>query len=414
MTALPDPARQPGDAVRADVLRADSARGGDVAERSEPSYDELRAILRLAPIGIGIVDLEGHTILTNDALRDMLGYSEQEFATQHWESFTHPDDVARNLELFGELTSGRSDRFEMDKRFVAADGSLVWGRLTVSLLRDDDGAPRLAIGMTENITERHHLEEQLREAEETFRLLVEESPGVVYVARLDLDQPWRYISPRLEKLLGVTADQWLARPALWYELMAEEDRPRIEEELDRVTASGSAGPFVLHYRMHHRDGRVWWIRDEFQILREEEHGEPVYRGVFIDITREKELEADLERQATHDPLTGLANRDLFAARVAERLDADVASGVTGRALGHHAVILVDLDDFKTINDSLGHAVAGAASARVSVRSGVPVRSSGAECRGEEPARSTARLNPTRSAAPAMDRATRPRDGHRAT
>jgi diguanylate cyclase (GGDEF)-like protein/PAS domain S-box-containing protein len=318
---------------------------------SAATYEDLRAIVRLAPVGIGIVDLAGRTILTNDALREMLGYSEEEFASLHWEHFTHPGDVARNLELFAEMTSGRSDRFEMDKRFIARDGSTVWARLTVSLLRDDAGAPRLAIGMTENITERHRLADQLREAEETFRLLVEESPGVVYVAYLDLERPWRYISPRLEKLVGIAADEWLARPELWYGLMPAEDRVRVHREIGAISAGCDGGPHVLHYRMRHRDGRERWIRDEFRVLRDPD-GERVFRGVLVDVTREKELEADLARQATHDPLTGLANRDLFASRLETRLAADRAAGGPKR---HHAVVLVDLDDFKTINDSLGHA-----------------------------------------------------------
>jgi diguanylate cyclase (GGDEF)-like protein/PAS domain S-box-containing protein len=324
--------------------------GGLLGHEGTATYEELRAIVELAPVGIGVVDLEGHTVLTNDVLRRMLGYTVEEFASLHWEHFTHPDDVARNLELFDEMTAGRSDRFELDKRFVARNGSLVWGRLTVSLLRDADGEPALAIGMTENITERWHLEEQLREAETTFRLLVEESPGVVYVAQLDLTLPWRYISPRVEKLLGISAEEWLGNPHLWWDRMDVRDRGIVERQLEALLASGESGPHVLHYRMHRRDGETRWIRDEFRVV-EDADGALVFRGVLIDVTREKRLEEDLERQATHDPLTGLANRDLFADRIAHRL----ATSDRDRAAGHHAVILVDLDDFKTVNDSLGHA-----------------------------------------------------------
>ena len=221
---------------------------------------ELRAILELAPIAIGIVDLEGRTVLTNDALRDLLGYSEEEFATLHWEAFTHPDDAAENQALFDEMVAGRLDRFELDKRYLHRDGHLVRGRLMAKLLRDDDGAPSHAIGLTEDVTARYELEEQLRHAEETYRLLVEESPAVVYVAQLDLSQPWVYVSPRLERLLGVPAEEWMAGPDLWWELMAPEDQPRIERLLEDATEqavrTGGGDPQVLHYRMRHRDGRL--------------------------------------------------------------------------------------------------------------------------------------------------------------
>ncbi|MCC5947754.1 MAG: GGDEF domain-containing protein [Nitriliruptoraceae bacterium] len=121
----------------------------------------LREIVRLAPIGIGIVDLEGHTVLTNDALSGMLGYSPEEFATQTFDHFTHPDDIARNLVLFDEMVAGERDAFEMDKRFIHRDGHLVWGRLQVSLLRDEHGEPAYAIGMLLDITEQRRLSEEL-------------------------------------------------------------------------------------------------------------------------------------------------------------------------------------------------------------------------------------------------------------
>lgn len=123
--------------------------------------ERLRAIVRLAPIGIGIVDLDGHTVLSNDALCAMLGYTAEEFARVTFETFTHPGDVARNDELFAEMAAGRSERFEMDKRYIHGDGHVVWGRLQVSLLRDTDGAPAYAIGMVEDVTEEKRLRAEL-------------------------------------------------------------------------------------------------------------------------------------------------------------------------------------------------------------------------------------------------------------
>ncbi len=341
-------ALEPADVQHPEVGGAAVRALGQLGRVGTASHDELRAIVELAPVGIGIVGLDGRTILTNDALRRMLGYDAAEFASLHWASFTHPDDIAPNLELFAELVGGRRDHFELDKRFIAADGSTVWARLTTSLLRDEDGEPSLAIGIAENITGQRRLEQQLRTAEETFRLLVEESPGVVYVAGLDLTQAWPYISPRVEKLFGVDVDEWRARPTLWWERMDTRDRPGVEQRIATMATALDPGPHVLHYRIRRSDGEIRWVRDEFRLLAEADGGH-VFRGVLHDVTREKELEEDLEHQATHDPLTGLANRTLFADRIADRLGSPTAVG------HHHAVLLVDLDDFKTVNDSLGHA-----------------------------------------------------------
>jgi len=142
-------------------------RSGGTTEPWAPSADDvvtlerLREIVRLAPIGIGIVDRQGHTVLTNDALCTMLGYTPEDFAALAFEVFTHPDDVDRNLELFDEMMAGKRDRFRMDKRFFHKEGHVVWGRLLVSLLREGDGEPCLAIGLLQDITEEKRLRQEL-------------------------------------------------------------------------------------------------------------------------------------------------------------------------------------------------------------------------------------------------------------
>ncbi len=123
--------------------------------------ERLAEIVRLAPIGIGIVDRAGHTILTNEALSVMLGYTPEEFAELTFRAFSHPGDLERNNQLFDEMFAGERDHFEMDKRFFHKDGHVVWGRLQVSLLREGDGEPMFAIGMLQDVTEEKRLQSEL-------------------------------------------------------------------------------------------------------------------------------------------------------------------------------------------------------------------------------------------------------------
>ena len=143
------------------------AHGGAIHAAPRSSVDDLESlsrlkeIVRLAPIGIGIVDRQGRASLTNDALSSMLGYTPAELAELPFEVFTHPDDIARNNELFDQLMTGERDTFEMDKRFIHKEGHVVWGRLLVSLLREGNGEPSHAIGLLQDITEEKRLRDEL-------------------------------------------------------------------------------------------------------------------------------------------------------------------------------------------------------------------------------------------------------------
>jgi len=149
--------------MRGVIVDISHRKEADAALREKS--ERIRSIFEHSPLGIGLVDLEGRTIETNDVLRKMLGYDEDEFASVSFSEFTHPDDVAENLELFGEMLEGERDSFQLEKRFLHRDGRTIWANLVVSLIRGEDGEPAYALGMTEDISDRKQLEEQLRQAQ---------------------------------------------------------------------------------------------------------------------------------------------------------------------------------------------------------------------------------------------------------
>ncbi len=331
-----------GSDLSADELRA-------LVELQAERIAQLDTVIEAAPVGIGLVALDGRTPLTNDTLRVLLGYSEQEFADLPFAQYTHPDDIEPNAVLFAQMAAGSLDWFHMEKRFLRKDGSAMWADLTVSLVRDAQGRPDYAIGMTQDITERKRLADELRAAELHYRLLVEHVPAVVYVAEPGADGRWRYVSPRIEPMLGYTAQEWMDDPELWASRVHPDDLARVLAYEDEVSHSGvQAETFPsLTYRMRHRDGRLIWVRDDAMILREGDE-RPAFHGVLVDVTPEKELEERLAHMVDHDPLTGLVNRPHF-----HRL---VDQALAGRSwTGSVAVLYVDLDGFKGVNDGYGHA-----------------------------------------------------------
>jgi diguanylate cyclase (GGDEF)-like protein/PAS domain S-box-containing protein len=309
--------------------------------------ERLETIFRLAPLGVGIVDMAGRTVMANETLRLLLGYSADEFASMSWVDYTHPDDVARNVELFEHMHAGEIDDFSMEKRFIRKDGSALWVDLTSSVVRDAAGEPLYLVGMVQDISEHKRLERELRTAEQHYRLMVERVPAVVYVADAGAEATWHYVSPQIEEMLGFTPTEWRADPRLWLQQIHPDDRDGPLAEEERVLRSDA--PTETHstsYRIRHRDGRIVWIRDDAVALRHPDGG-ITWHGVLVDVTREKQLEDRLGHQALHDPLTGLPNRRLFHDRVEDALG---RAGLDGSV----TVLFVDLDHFKTVNDSFGH------------------------------------------------------------
>ncbi|CAN5718164.1 hypothetical protein BH18ACT15_BH18ACT15_04250 [soil metagenome] len=187
-----------------------------------------------------------------------------------------------------------------------------------------------------------------RLADETrYRDLVEQVPVVFYQAEAGADGRWLYVSPRIVDLVGFTAEEWMSDPHLWFKRIHPDDKHWVLAHEDNDWHDGQDPRGSDDYRLLAKDGRVVWVSDQAGVSLDDD-GCPLYwSGVLTDITEDKAREGQLARRALHDPLTGLANRALLVDRIghAVRSSAGRDSAV--------AVLLLDLDDFKTLNDGLG-------------------------------------------------------------
>jgi|SRR5579872_261054 len=194
----------------------------------------------------------------------------------------------------------------------------------------------------------------MREAEQ-FRSVVANVPGIVY--RSECREPWRmfFVSEYVESLLGYSPHDFLGDDAkrTFGDLLHPEDRDRINGLLEEVLGAHTA--YSIEYRLVKADGSVAWMEEHGRVIRDDD-GSPVFLdGVILDVSRRRlaeeareAAEAELRYRALHDPLTGLPNR----AVVLERAEKVVTNG---RSTGSDiAVMFIDLDDFKQVNDSLGH------------------------------------------------------------
>lgn len=123
-----------------------------------------RLTLESSPVGMALVDLDGGLLLVNRAMSDMLGYDPIALTRRGFQELTHPDDLDADLLLFEQALAGEIDSYRMRKRYLRADGSVVWGDLSVALMREPDGTPLCFISQILDVTEQQAMEERLRAA----------------------------------------------------------------------------------------------------------------------------------------------------------------------------------------------------------------------------------------------------------
>ena len=266
-------------------------RAEDEIRGSEVRY---RALVEQVPAVVFIDTNEVSPICTyvSPQSLDVLGHPPEAYMEDPFLLFgqIHADDVERVREAWAEAVR-HQESFLCDYRLLRPDGRLVMIRQAAVQIRSGDDTPPYWQGLIQDLTDLKHAEEGLRASEARFRALVERSPAVVYEVDLDDERRTLYVSPQVEFLFGYSRQEWLDQPDIWTELLHPDDREIELAAHDRHNETGA--PWRQEYRLIASDGRVVWVRDQAELIRDESGRGSTWQGIMLDITALKELEEQL-------------------------------------------------------------------------------------------------------------------------
>jgi diguanylate cyclase (GGDEF)-like protein/PAS domain S-box-containing protein len=321
----------------------------DVRERQRieaqlrEGQERLRAFFDAAPIGINILDASARTIQANQALQDMIGYTEEELIGRTFRDYSHSDEQKSDEIAIREMRAGgTAEIVRREKAYQHKDGHKVWVQITAATPRDEHGRPRFFVSMIENVSDKKHAESALADSEHRNRAVLNTALDGI----LTIDDKGRVTAanPAAEAMFDRTVHDARGRDIA--ELIV----------LDGDTSWQTSDSFVgrrLEATARRRDGSLLPV--ELAIAGYELRERREYTIYVRDITLRRQAEEErrqaeerLTRQALYDSLTTLPNRTLLHDRLQQAI---AAARRSGEPLG---LLLLDLDRFKEVNDTLGH------------------------------------------------------------
>ncbi len=295
-----------------------------------------------------LVDRNWTMQFISDGCLPLTGYAPADFVANSavsLEDLIHPDD-RQLLRDTVQAALQRHERFNLEYRIVRRDGSVRWVWERGIGIKDAHGAYIALEGFIQDITQRKQAEQALHEAERRYRSIFENAVEGIFQSTPD--KGYLAVNPALARIYGYDSPQQMIAHLRDLDRQLYVDPSRRAEFL-RLMAEQD-GVVNFESQVYQRNGNVIWISENARNVRGPDNAILFFEGTVIDITERKIYEAQIRHQATHDALTGLPNRNLLHDRLQQAMAHAQRNGRIA------AVAFIDLDQFKFINDSLGHQV----------------------------------------------------------
>ncbi|GAB7079060.1 hypothetical protein JCM14635_07330 [Megalodesulfovibrio paquesii] len=328
------------------------ATGMDMTEKRSAedalrdSEARFRAVFTEAGMGIALFDVSGFCLDANPCLAAMLKRSSHELPGTLLIRHAHPGDAQALGEAIKDLFRNPGPTKRLDIRFVDSTGRRLWTQCALSLVAARGGRTTYGFATIEDVTRRHEMEEALRSAEATYRTIFENAVEGIFQA--ELDGGFRRINPAMALMFGYPSPALMAQEvSSALELLCQRPETRAAL-LELLNTQGHVANYETQAR--HRDGHTIWVSLSARALMDDTRTVRHLEGLAEDITERKACELILHQKATRDELTGIPNRYQFMERFEQQL------AQSRRTKQPMAVLYIDLDGFKQVNDTHGHHV----------------------------------------------------------
>jgi diguanylate cyclase (GGDEF)-like protein/PAS domain S-box-containing protein len=305
------------------------------------SEERFNGVFDDAPIGIGLEDVEGVVLQVNQAVCDMTGYTEAEIVGRKYTEFTHPDDIEIGAKHNRRLFSGEISQYRLEKRYRHKKGHYIWVDMSVSLVRDARGKPSYLIEYVQDITERKQMDEMLRENRHLLSAIIDGAPDFIFAR--DLEGRHTMVNNARAQAVGKSVQEILGKTNS--DVFSPDIAKAFDQEDQEVLMSGETRSYETLMEI---DGKTRTSLTTKYMYFDSEGNPAGVLGISHDITDRKMAEEEIKHLANHDELTGLPTLRLGK----DRLSSAIA--LARRSKTSAAVLYLDLDGFKEVNDTLGH------------------------------------------------------------
>jgi len=292
-----------------------------------------------------IFDSEYRIVKINEAYADMKHKTAEELVGRKCYEVIHGrSDVCNECIVAKSFKS--SDPCAKEKLIIQNDGSLLWTEIYTYPILNESGDVSYIVEYTRDITDRKKAEQDLKKSEERYAMAARGANDGLWDWDLKSDEV--FYSPRWKSMLGYEDNELSSSPDEWLERIHQDDRVQVKMEI-KSHVDGHSSHFISEHRMMHKNGSYRWVLSRGLSVSDGTGTAHRMVGSMTDITERKKAEEQLVFDALHDSLTGLPNRALFLDRLGHSVEREKRNSKY-----MFAVLFLDMDRFKVLNDSMGH------------------------------------------------------------